>query len=146
MLGDGITASGGCLCGDVHYEVRGPLRPVIACHCAQCRKTSGHFVAATSCKQDDIVIYGEESLTWYGSSDEAKRAFGSKCGGHLFWQNHSRDTVSIMAGTLDLPTGLKIAQHIYVQDKSDYYELGDGVPQFQTRDGDLPLTEAAAKD
>ncbi|MDQ7071565.1 MAG: hypothetical protein Q9M48_12655 [Rhodobacterales bacterium] len=38
---------GGCNCGRVTYRVRGPLRPVIACHCSQCRKASGYFVAAT---------------------------------------------------------------------------------------------------
>jgi len=141
MSDDKITASGGCLCGGVHYEVRGPQRPVIACHCEQCQKTSGHFVAATSCNQSDLTIYGEENLSWYDSSKEAKRGFCKHCGGNLFWQNHSRDTISIMAGTIDKPTGLKIAQHIYVADKSDYYEIGDGVPQFVTREGDLPLSE-----
>ena len=42
-----IRATSDCLCGVVRYEVRGPLRPVIACHCTQCRRTSGPFVAAT---------------------------------------------------------------------------------------------------
>ena len=39
---------GRCLCGAVNYRVDGPLRPVVACHCGQCQRTSGHFVAATS--------------------------------------------------------------------------------------------------
>ena len=34
-----------------------------------------------------------------------------------------------MAGTLDPPTHLKIEQHIFVADKSDYYTIGDGAPQ-----------------
>lgn len=141
-MSDGkITANGGCLCGKIHYEVRGLLRPVIACHCKQCQKTSGHFVAATSCALANITIYGEDNITWFASSDEAKRAFCKECGGNLFWQNNSRDTISIMAGTLNSPTNLKTAQHIYVQDKSDYYEINDGIPQFDTRDGDLPLSE-----
>ncbi|HGG64526.1 MAG TPA: GFA family protein, partial [Rhodobacteraceae bacterium] len=37
--------TGGCLCGAVTYVVNGPLRDVIACHCTQCRKSSGHHVA-----------------------------------------------------------------------------------------------------
>jgi len=42
------TYTGGCLCGGVRYRATGPLRHVIACHCGQCRKTSGHFAAMTS--------------------------------------------------------------------------------------------------
>jgi len=37
-----IAAIGGCLCQAVRYEIHGPLRDVIACHCTQCRRTSGH--------------------------------------------------------------------------------------------------------
>ena len=43
------TATCHCLCKGVHYEVHGPLRPVVFCHCEMCRRTSGHFVAATAC-------------------------------------------------------------------------------------------------
>jgi hypothetical protein len=34
-----------------------------------------------------------------------------------------------MAGTVDPPTGLRIIQHIFTADKSDYYDINDGVPQ-----------------
>jgi hypothetical protein len=34
-----------------------------------------------------------------------------------------------MAGTLDPPTQLRLTQHIFVADKSDYYEILDGASQ-----------------
>jgi hypothetical protein len=37
--------------------------------------------------------------------------------------------ISIMAGTLDTPTGLSAVEHIFVADASDYYTIDDGLPQ-----------------
>lgn len=34
-----------------------------------------------------------------------------------------------MMGAFDGPTNTKIGLHIFVGDKGDYYEIGDGVPQ-----------------
>jgi hypothetical protein len=36
--------------------VRGPLRPVVDCHCAQCRRTSGHFAAFTAARPQDLGL------------------------------------------------------------------------------------------
>ncbi|MEO1919583.1 MAG: GFA family protein, partial [Paracoccaceae bacterium] len=104
---------GGCLCGAVTYEVDGPLRPVVNCHCRQCRKTSGHHVAATSAARDQIRTSGE--VTWYQSSDTARRGFCAACGSNLFWDG-AGDNLSIFAGTLDGETGQKTTGHIYVAD------------------------------
>lgn len=38
--------------------------------------------------------------------------------------------ISIMAGTLDTPSGLKLAAHIFADDKHDYFEITDGLAQF----------------
>lgn len=35
-----------------------------------------------------------------------------------------------MAGTLDLPTGIKAVAHIYVGSASDYHDIQDGLPQY----------------
>ena len=110
------------------------MRPVIACHCTQCRKTSGHHVAATSAARDTVEIEGE--VTWYGSSDDARRGFCAVCGSNLFW-NGAGESLSIFAGTLDGATGLALKGHIYCADKGDYYEIADGLPQAAGADPEL---------
>lgn len=126
-----ITATGGCLCGAVKYEVRGPLRPVVNCHCGQCRKTSGHFVAATGARSGDLSIVSSDGLRWYESSPGARRGFCSVCGSSVFWEPVGRDEIMIMAGTMDSPTGLETVAHIFVSDAGDYYDIpDDGLPRF----------------
>jgi hypothetical protein len=125
------TSTGGCLCGGVRYAVRGELRDVIACHCSQCRRSSGHYVAATGALSENITLTRQDSLVWYASSARAERGFCGRCGSNLFWRptTGDRSWTSIMAGTLDPPTHVQITQHIFVADKSDYYTIADGVPQ-----------------
>ena len=124
------THRGGCLCGAVRYRVTAALRDVVACHCSQCRRTSGHFVAATSAPAAALALDRDSGLAWFRSSDSAERGFCRVCGGNLFWRMVGSDEVSIMAGTLDTPTGLRIAKHIFVADKSDYYTLEGAAPQL----------------
>lgn len=122
-------AEGGCLCGAVRYEVTGPLRPVIACHCSQCRRATGNFMTATAAARGDIKITGPENLTWFVSSETAKRGFCRHCGSNLFWDGKDLPYLCITAGSLYGETGLKLDRHIYTADKGDYYRIADGVPQ-----------------
>ncbi|HXZ60670.1 MAG TPA: GFA family protein [Steroidobacteraceae bacterium] len=133
--------TGGCLCGAVRYTVAGPLRPVVLCHCTQCRRSTGHFMAATAARHGDFRCSAAPELRWYESSDAARRGFCSHCGSTLFWQAHGRDYISIAAGTLDGATGLSSACHIHVADKGDYYSIGDGVPQRADGSFSVPIPE-----
>jgi hypothetical protein len=54
--------SGGCLCGGVRYAVNAPLRGVIACHCGQCRRTSGHYAAMTNAPTEHLVLVRSDTL------------------------------------------------------------------------------------
>ncbi len=123
--------TGSCLCGAVRFQVRGALRGVVYCHCSQCRKQSGHFVAATNAKDADIVVEGLEAIKWYAASATARRGFCGACGSLLFWKHNELDTISIMAGSFDRPSGLAGESHIFVGDKGDYYEIEDGLPRFE---------------
>jgi len=124
-----MPATGGCLCGAVRYEVTGPLRDVVACHCGMCRRQTGSFVHATAARLAEFRITEALGLAWYRSSAAAQRGFCRLCGSSLFWQADGRPTVSIMAGSLDSTDGLKLAEHISVADKPTYYRIDDGLPQ-----------------
>ncbi|MGO9513724.1 MAG: GFA family protein [Steroidobacteraceae bacterium] len=123
------THTGGCLCGGVRYRIHGPLRGVIACHCSQCRRTSGHYVAMTSAPSANISLTASDSLIWYKSSQRAERGFCGVCGGNLFWRPFGEDRIAITAGTLDTPTNITLTEHIFVADKSDYYMIDDDLPK-----------------
>ncbi|NNE79632.1 MAG: GFA family protein [Silicimonas sp.] len=123
--------TGSCLCRAVTFRVAGPLRSVIACHCQQCRKSSGFHVAATSAPRGTVTVEGD--VQWYQSSASARRGFCPICGSNLFWDGPG-ENLSIFAGVLDEPTGLTLIGHIYCADKGDYYEIGDDLPQAAARD------------
>ena len=138
---EGGVSTGGCLCGGVRYRALGPLRPVLACHCAQCRRTSGNYVTATAVDKSRFAFLNEETLVWYVSSPGVRRGFCSRCGSNLVWDNAARPMISIFAGALDGPTGLTLTGHIFCADKGDYYEIGDGLPQHPR---ELPDAERLA--
>lgn len=112
---------GSCLCGSVVFEVAPPLRPVILCHCTQCRKTSGHVWAASAVALTAFRLVQGAGLVWYRSSATAERGFCKGCGASLFWRPEGRDTISFAAGALDGPTGLQIAESWHEGDAGDYY-------------------------
>lgn len=123
---------GGCLCGAVRYEVSAPIRPVVVCHCSQCRKTHGDRAGYTNVKKTNLVMLEERGLKWFRSSEGSRRGFCGECGGSLFFDDLGAPDISVAAGTLDSPTGIREGGHIYIASKGDYYELPeDGLPRFE---------------
>lgn len=122
--------NGSCLCGGVTFTVLPPLRPVVFCHCGQCRKTSGHYWAATRVSDAQLELQSEATLSWFQSSEKAKRGFCNRCGSSLFWRHDDDDGPAIAAGSLDAPTQLSSTKHIYCSDKGDYYTLSDELPKL----------------
>lgn len=121
---------GRCLCGAVRFELIPPVRHVVICHCRQCARWTGYAVAATAVAPHNLTIHtGSAEIKWFASSPHGERAFCSVCGSSLFWKPADATRIAVLAGTLDPPTGLTIAAHVYVGDKSDYYEIVDGAAQ-----------------
>ncbi len=129
-----MSVEGQCLCGAVRFRVEPPLRDVLVCHCVECRRWHGHVSAMTSVQREQLTFVDERGLAWIDSPDSdahARRGFCRECGSSLFWQPADGSAVAIAAGTLEPPTGLKLAGHWYVSQASDYYELPDhGLPRL----------------
>lgn len=124
---------GSCSCGAVVFETDAPARDPAACHCGQCRKQSGHYWAAVNVPVEGLTVTGE--VTWYPSSPAAKRGFCPVCGSSLFWKAHAEDEMAVALGALDGPTGLTLTRHIFVADKSDYYDLPEGALTEEQENG-----------
>jgi hypothetical protein len=122
---------GSCLCGAVTFEVNAELEAPDACHCTLCRKQSGHFWASTNVARSAFTLHGADRVTWFASSEKVRRGFCSTCGSFLFWDPIRMDLIAVAMGAFERPTQTKLAKHIYVAEKGDYYDLGDGVPQHE---------------
>lgn len=112
---------GSCHCGAVAFVATGPLGAVGACHCTQCRRWSGHHVAATSVPHARFRLTRDGGLAWYRSSGWAQRGFCRDCGASLFWQPDDEARIAISAGAFDGPTGLSLGVHHDPESAGDYY-------------------------
>lgn len=127
-----MNHQGSCLCGAIRFEVKQDLTTADACHCTQCRKWSGHYLASVDVKRNALNIHNDEQLAWYHSSEKVRRGFCKTCGSSLFFDpldQQKHDWTSIALGAFDKPTQTKLNLHIFVAEKGDYYELMDGVRQ-----------------
>ena len=121
---------GGCLCGAVRYTAHGNLREVIFCHCAQCRRQSGLYFAATAVDQADLDLTGKAALRWYAASDYAQRGFCGICGSVLFWKPNAASHIAVLAGSLNDPSVLRAGYHVCTKDKPAFYDISDDLPQY----------------
>ncbi|HEX9516990.1 MAG TPA: GFA family protein [Streptosporangiaceae bacterium] len=122
-MSEAYSASGRCLCGAISFKVSGTLRDVFNCHCHRCRRFTGHYMAATAADVADLEIEDRDlNLQWFYPVPEAGYAFCKKCGSSLFWQSQAaQGRISICAGTLDPPTGLRTVQAWWATEASDYH-------------------------
>ena len=82
--------------------------------------------AATAARFDELEFSEERGLRWIDSPDsvhDARRGFCAECGSSLFWQAPGSEKVSIAAGCLDAPTGIRTVDQIWLESAGDYYEV-----------------------
>jgi len=84
------------------------------------KRSSGHYVAASACHPEKLILLKETNLVWFRSS----------CGSNLFWKSDAENSISIMAGALDRPIDINAGKHIFTPKVWDYYRINDGLPQF----------------
>lgn len=122
--------TGACLCGANAFELDAEPGPVTACHCGQCRRYSGFHAASIDYAASAMRWLRQGHLTRFSHPGGSTRVFCGNCGTKL-WFEYPDGALSLEAGVMDAPTGAKLAAHIFVADKGDFYDIADGVPQQQ---------------
>ena len=104
------------------------MRDILVCHCVECARANGYLGAYSATLLTDLVLTSDSTLRWIDSPESdrhARRGFCDACGSSLFWRAADGERINVAVGTLDRPTGLRVAAHWYVQQAEDYDELPD---------------------
>ena len=128
-----LQRSGGCLCGEVKYQITLNEPKIHVCHCNICQKWHGGPGIALGCT-NDWVIEGEENMTWFNSSEWAQRSFCKKCGTHLLFKTNDGSYYGVAAGSLDDKEGLELESHIFIDKKPAYYDFADNKPRLTEKE------------
>ncbi len=117
---------GACLCGANRFTLPGPMGDVTACHCTQCRKTSGHYSASFDAQEQDLH-WQARKLAEYVTPGGGRRGFCPDCGTKLVFRA-ADGSFAVEAGCIAAPTGGRLAAHIHMATQGDYYTVTDGLP------------------
>ncbi|MBD1999767.1 GFA family protein [Leptolyngbya sp. FACHB-541] len=126
---------GGCLCGAIRFEGREAPLHTFYCHCTDCQKeTGGPFATEIYVKVESMTVNGD--LVGYdviGDSGKAvTRKFCRICGCPILTEFEVEPVyICIKACSLDDASWLKPEFHLYVKSKQPWYEISDGLPQYQ---------------
>jgi len=117
---------GHCLCGQVQYEVRGPFEAFHACHCSQCRRSTGSAHASN-------IFTRANHITWIAGENWIKRytpdkpgviskCFCLHCGSLVPYTSLTSGKLIIPAGSLDEDPGFAVEDNIYWSDRAPWYD------------------------
>jgi len=120
--------TGGCLCGQVRYELSGPFGQFHWCHCKRCRKSTGSAHAAN-------IFFKPKQLNWLSGENLIKRyelpqakrfskSFCSHCGSLLPCVSRDGATMCLPAGSLDDDPQIRPDDNIFWAERSAWYDDG----------------------
>ena len=116
---------GSCACAKVNYTIIGKPLFTQACHCKNCKKSTGSsFVIHTMVLEEDFDVKGDVSSSELptGSGKGYQAYFCVNCGVYLFCKYKvAPGRIAVRAATLDNP--LSPQAHIFVKDKDPWIEI-----------------------
>ena len=115
-----ITKSGGCICGEVKFQVKLDEIPrVFNCHCIDCRKKIGGMITIIQLRDNSLEI-DKSKLGIFehdgGSGNKIKKHYCKKCVAPVLTYVEKWDKYYLYAGLLDDISILKKATNIWYKD------------------------------
>lgn len=133
----GMTLHGRCTCGEVTFTLENTFDYAYYCHCSRCRmRTGSAFAAIGGASIDKLQITtGNKHLLIEGECSDGYGARCSRCYAFLFAAVRGRQYVHVSLGVLAGTPSRLPDHHIYVASKAPWYQITDGLPQYD----ELPL-------
>lgn len=113
--------SGGCLCGEVRFELKEEFNAFYQCHCKQCQVLTGSAFASNlfSSVKNIRWLAGHEFVVSYVHPTRAfSKSFCQKCGSPLPFINKKKTSLIIPAGSLDNAIKKTIQANIFVSEEA----------------------------
>ncbi|MBT9473061.1 MAG: GFA family protein [Pseudomonadota bacterium] len=125
---------GGCACGSVRYKITQPPMAVGVCHCRQCQYSSGggpNYVALAPRTAFELTKgYPKGFKSAGGSGSDVERVFCPECGTPLYSDPTSMPFLAVKVGSLDDPSALSPAMHIWTAEAPPWHQMTPGLPAF----------------
>ncbi len=126
------SIQGGCLCGEIRYEVQTPTKWCSHCHCSMCRRAHGAaFVTWFGVESSQFqIVEGEQSLGRHASSEEAMRSFCLVCGTTMFFESSQwPGEIHITLASLEDKLDREPTAHVFYTDRASWVEIHDELPK-----------------
>ena len=127
-----MAYSGGCMCGQVRYELSSRPADCGWCHCRTCQLFGGApALAFASVPAGDFTwIEGAQAVRRIQTSSFGRRSFCGECGSPLLVEvAHQPETVDFPVVTLDDPTVAQPEFHIFWSSRVEWFDPGDDLPR-----------------
>lgn len=133
-MDDKIT--GGCLCGNVRFEVTEAPSLAARCYCRDCQRAGGSESAQAIGISPDAFKLTKGSLKSYevtaDSGNTVRRCFCENCGSPVAaYPLGFPKIMSVKICSLDNPAAYKPQFGIYTDSAQPWTEIPDSLPQFK---------------
>lgn len=128
------SCAGGCLCGEVRYEVRGEPVWSATCYCENCTRSVGAPVVAWAGFEAAGFRLLQGRPVLHESSPGVVRGFCGRCGTALTYQKNpavlegAQDDVYVATRTLDDPDAHPPTEHVHYRERAKWFVAGDDLP------------------
>lgn len=130
--------AGGCLCGEVRFEISAPALETNFCHCRMCQKFHGApIMAGVTFPREAFRLVSTREITYYQSSLVAERGFCANCGSSLTYRGLLptwSEWMLVCTASLDNPEDFAPIGHWGVESRMPWLDVHDDLQRIDYED------------